>query len=133
MDYFTQDDDAGALVDINTTPLIDVLLVLLIMLIVTIPATGRQVDTVLPDGAATVRPVPEAVRIDVAADGTLRWAGEPLADMAALESRLHPLAAMTAPRPDIHLHAAPQAAYGRVVAVMAAVQRQSGLALSIVE
>jgi|AGTN01.1.fsa_nt_gi Biopolymer transport protein len=133
MDIFDPETADDALVDINTTPLIDVLLVLLIMLIVTIPASTRQLDLALPAESAAAQPPPKAVRLDLAAEGPLRWNGEALADRQALEARLQSMAALGAAAPDIHLRADPQASYGRVVEIMAALQRHKTLKFGIVD
>lgn len=123
--------DDGALVEINTTPLIDVLLVLLIMLIVTIPAPTRQLDLALPAAAAPAPATPKVVRLDLGADDTLRWNGEALADRPALEDRLQALAESGAA--DIRLRADRQASYGRVVEILAALQRHNTLHFGIVD
>lgn len=104
----------------NTTPLIDVLLVLLIMLILTIPAQTHKVGIDLP------RPIPgagaaqEAHRLSIGADGSLRWNGKALAD-AALGARLTALAAN--PNAILQLESAPEARYERFDAVLAEIKR----------
>ena len=116
-----KDDDV--LVDMNTTPLIDVMLVLLIMLIITIPIQTHEVTLDLPNGTppATDSP-PPVVTIDVDFDGTLLWNGELLADRAALEARMQQAAAQSV-QPEIHLRPNKLVAYGHVAAVMASAQR----------
>src|SRR6266850_4916832 len=87
--------DPDVLVDINTTPLIDVMLVLLVMLIITIPIQLHSVNLNLPQGnppPPTKEPV--VVTIDVDFDGTVLWNGEALADRPALEARLTQAAAV---------------------------------------
>jgi biopolymer transport protein ExbD len=104
----------------NTTPLIDVLLVLLIMFILTIPAQTHKVAIDLP----RQRPGPpvqlEAHRLAIAADGTLRWDGTPISD-AALAARLRAIAV----RPDavLQLESAAEARYARFDAVLAEIKR----------
>src|SRR5881409_1951138 len=69
------DDDV--MVDINTTPLIDVMLVLLIMLIITIPIQTHAVKMNMPIGPSSPPPKPpDIVRIDVDFDGTIGWRSE---------------------------------------------------------
>ena len=82
-------DEFDAPPDINTTPLIDVMLVLLIMLIVTIPLKTDAVTLRLAQGQSqpTTPPTPP-VTIDIATDGTVAWNGQALADKADLEARL---------------------------------------------
>jgi hypothetical protein len=72
------------MVDINTTPLIDVMLVLLIMFIITIPIQTHAVkmNMPVPNNAAPPPKPPEIVRIDVDFDGTIGWNGEIVADRA---------------------------------------------------
>jgi len=108
---------------INTTPLIDVMLVLLIMLIITIPIQMHSVNLNMPTGKAPPPPTPpEVVRIDVDFDGTITWNGEKVADRNALEGRLTAIAAQ-ATQPEVHLRPDKLATYGAVAAVMASAQR----------
>ena len=109
--------------EMNTTPLIDVMLVLLVMLIITIPIQLHSVDLNLPTGKAPpAKTEPEIVRIDIDFDGTVLWNGELVADQAALEIRMREKAAL-AVRPEIHLRPNKLVKYERVAAVMAAAQR----------
>lgn len=113
--------------DINTTPLIDVMLVLLVMLIITIPIQLHSVNLELPSAAATPPPVtPQVVKIDVLPGGQLLWNGEPLAAPAALEAKLAEAAALP-DAPEIHLRPDRSAKYDTVAGVLAAAQRH-GLA-----
>ena len=111
------------LVEINTTPLIDVMLVLLIMLIITIPLQTHAVKINMPVGTppALVKP-PEVVQIDVDFDGTVLWNGQSLPGRAALEVRLAQVAAEPE-QAEIHLRPNKLVAYSSVSAVMAAAQR----------
>ena len=91
------------MVDINTTPLIDVMLVLLIMLIITIPIQLHSVNLNMPVGTPPppVTP-PVVVQVDVDFDGTIYWDGQPLLDRAALMDHLKQVA--TQPnQPELHL------------------------------
>ena len=111
------------MMDINTTPLIDVMLVLLVMLIITIPIQLHSVDLNLPTGKSPPATTePEIVRIDVDFDGTVLWNGELVADGAALETRMKEKAAQ-AVQPEVHLRPNKLVRYERVAAVMAAAQR----------
>ena len=117
------DSDPEVMVDINTTPLIDVMLVLLIMLIITIPIQLHSVNLNMPAG----NPPPPAkepvvVTIDIDFDGTVLWNGEALADRAALEQRLVQ-AAVTTVQPEVHLRPNKLVPYKDVAAVMASAQR----------
>jgi biopolymer transport protein ExbD len=111
------------MLDINTTPLIDVMLVLLIMLIVTIPIQLHSVELNLPQGNPPPQVVePEVVRINIEADGRILWNAEPLAGLAALEPKLAAAAAQ-AVQPELHVRPDRAVAYETVAAVMAAIQR----------
>ncbi|NMG67296.1 biopolymer transporter ExbD [Azoarcus indigens] len=115
--------DPEVMVDINTTPLIDVMLVLLIMLIITIPIQLHAVNLNLPVGTPPASDVqPEIVKIDIDADSAVFWQGLRVADMAELEHKLAGLAEMTTP-PDIHLRPNKAARYAVVAAVLADTKR----------
>jgi biopolymer transport protein ExbD len=108
---------------INITPLIDVLLVLLVMLIITIPIQLHAVNMELPAGAPPMQTAqPLVVRLDVGADNQIAWDGQPLADRAMLYARLQAAAAWPVP-PEIHVRAHANAKYDTVAAVLSAAQR----------
>jgi biopolymer transport protein ExbD len=115
--------EAEVMVDINTTPLIDVMLVLLIMLIITIPIQTHAVKLNMP--VATPPPPttpPEVVTIDVDFDGTLIWNGEVLSGRPQLEARLRGAAAQPV-QPELHLRPNKLVKYRSVAMVMASAQR----------
>jgi biopolymer transport protein ExbD len=116
--------DPEVMSEINTTPLIDVMLVLLIMLIITIPIQLHSVDLNLPVGKPPPpsKP-PEIVRVDIDAGGTIRWNGEVVGDTALLESKLGAAAAQEV-TPELHVRPDRKVPYRHVAAVMAAVQRK---------
>jgi biopolymer transport protein ExbD len=117
----TQDPDV--MVDINTTPLIDVMLVLLIMLIITIPIQTHAVKLNMPVGTPPPPPVPpQVVTIEVDFDGTLIWNGRVVPDRQELEARLR-AAAETPEQPEIHLRPNKLVKYESVAMVMASAQR----------
>jgi biopolymer transport protein ExbD len=114
--------DHEVMVDINTTPLIDVMLVLLIMLIITIPV---QTDSVAlnmeaPDTASL--PQPQIVKLDIDVDGTIRWNGVTVPDRAALENDFR-TAARQEPQPEIQINPDKRVKYSFVAMVLAAAQR----------
>ena len=111
------------MMDINTTPLIDVMLVLIIMLIITIPVQLHSVNLNMPAGnpPPPLTP-PVVVTIDIDFDGTVLWNGETLASQQALEARLVQTAAQP-DQPEVHLRPNKLVAYKNVAAVMAAAQR----------
>ncbi len=111
------------MMDINTTPLIDVMLVLLIMLIITIPAQLHSVNMDLPNGAPPTKKVePVVVKVDVDASGVIFWNGEALDGRNALELRLTEAERMQ-PQPELHIRAQGKAKYEAVAAVLASAQR----------
>lgn len=115
--------DPDVLVDINTTPLIDVMLVLLIMLIITIPIQLHSVNLDLPAGHPPPPAAPpEVVQIDIDPAGHVRWNGETIPGHSELESRLVAAAAQEV-QPELHVRPDRRVAYKSVAEVMAAVQR----------
>ena len=107
----------------NITPLIDVLLVLLVMLIITIPIQLHSVNMELPGGLPPpVSSAPVVVRIEVTAQNQLLWNGEPLADRAQLSERLQ-AAAQLREQPEIHVRPDRNAKYDAVALVLSASQR----------
>jgi biopolymer transport protein ExbD len=116
-------DDPDEMVDINTTPLIDVMLVLLIMLIITIPVQLHAVNLNLPFGNPPPPPVPpQVVQIDIDFDGTVSWNGMVVPDEATLEQKLA-AAAAEPDQPEVHIDPNKLANYGSVIQVMAAAER----------
>ena len=105
---------------INTTPLVDVMLVLLIMFIIIIPIASHKVPLDLPGPAPAKAPPPAAHRLDIRAGGALAWDGAPL-PAAALPSRLSALAADPA-RPELHLNAEAEARYEQVDRILASIR-----------
>ena len=124
--------DPEVMVDMNTTPLIDVMLVLLIMLIITIPIQLHSVNLDMPAGKNTPpsKP-PEVVKLNVEANGVVTWNGEAIPDKAALEARLRAAAAQP-DQPEVHLRPDKAVAYKSVAAVMAAAQRLGVTKIGIV-
>jgi biopolymer transport protein ExbD len=112
------------MMDINTTPLIDVMLVLLIMFIITIPIQTHAVKLNMPtpNNAAPPPKPPEIVRIDVDFDGTIGWNGVVVPDRATLEAKLAAAAAQ-ADQPEVHLRPNKLVTYKVVAMIMASAQR----------
>src|SRR5438552_5482237 len=124
--------DAEVMVDINTTPLIDVMLVLLIMLIITIPIQTHAVKLNMPVGnpPPPTKP-PEVVQIDVDFDGTILWNGAAVPDHPTLEGKLQGVA--TNPdQPEVHLRPNKLVKYKYVAEVMASAQRLGVTKIGIV-
>ncbi len=115
--------EQDVMVEMNTTPLIDVMLVLLIMLIITIPIQTHAVKLDLPAGNPPPPPVPpQVVTIDVDFDGTILWDGNPINSEQDLQNHL--IAAAHQPdQPEVHLRPNKLALYKTVAHVMADAQR----------
>jgi biopolymer transport protein ExbD len=117
------DDDADVMVDINTTPLVDVLLVLLVMLIISIPIQLHAVNLEMPSANAPPPPTePQVVQLEVTPAGTFTWNGEALKDRDELDAKLRDAAAQ-AEQPEIHLRPNRAAKYEAVAAALASAQR----------
>ena len=124
--------DPEVMVEINTTPLIDVMLVLLVMLIITIPIQLHSVNLNMPVGTPPPPTEPPVViTVDVDFDGTIYWNGDMVADKALLESKLRDAAAQPV-QPEVHLRPNKLAEYKDVAAVMAAAQRLGVTKLGLV-
>jgi len=118
--------DDQPVADINTTPLIDVMLVLLVMIIITIPVQLHAVNLHLPTGnPPPAGHKPEVVQIDIAPTGAIAWNGTPLPSPADLHDRLAAAAAQPE-TPEMHVRPDKAARYDAFAAVMVAVH-QAGL------
>ncbi|HTQ14272.1 MAG TPA: biopolymer transporter ExbD [Rhizomicrobium sp.] len=113
--------------EINTTPLIDVMLVLLTLLIITVPMQTHAVKLDFGRGAPTARIVDT---IDVQFDGTILWNGAAV-DRAALDADLA-AAAAESPQPELHVSADRLVRYDTVAKVMADAQRLGVASIGIV-
>jgi biopolymer transport protein ExbD len=120
------------MVEMNTTPLIDVMLVLLIMLIITIPVQTHAVKLDMPTNAPQP-PLekPVVVQIDISPTDQILWNGEQIASEQDLDSRLETAAAQT-PQPEVHIRPNKDATYAPVAKVLAASQRLGMTKLGIV-
>ena len=115
--------EAGPLCDINTTSLIDVMLVLLVTLIISLPLMTHAVTLDLPQAAPVASSLrPEVVDLVIDFDGTVVWNGATLASWQQLESHLRSEAQKT-PQPLIHLLPERRVKYDVVTRVLAAAQR----------
>jgi biopolymer transport protein ExbD len=122
MAFGTQDDTDEVMNEINMTPLVDVMLVLLIIFIITVPVMKHSVNVDLP--RATNQPQdakPETIRLSVDAEGHYFWNENRIED-----AQLDPLLAEAAarnPQPELHLRGDKAVRYERVAEAMAAAQR----------
>jgi len=113
------------LCDMNTTPLIDVMLVLLVMLIVTIPIQTHAVKLDLPQNQNPPPPSdlqPEVVNLEIDFDGTVIWNGTPVTSRATLDRFLQETATKV-PQPEVHLRPNRLAQYDAVARTLADAQR----------
>ena len=125
-------DEPEVMMDINTTPLIDVMLVLLIMLIITIPVQLHSINLDMPTG--TPPPAikkPTIVRIDIDARNVVRWNDKTLTDRAELDALLLQ-ASQQQPQPEVHIKPQGKAKYEAVAGVLASAQRNGLTKLGIV-
>lgn len=115
--------EPDVMIEMNATPLIDVMLVLLIMLIITIPIQNHAINLNMPIGSPppAVAP-PEVITIDVDFDGTVLWNGAVVPDRPTLEAKLQSVAAQPN-QPEVHLRPNKLVEYKAVAAVMASAQR----------
>ena len=111
------------MMDINTTPLIDVMLVLIIMLIITIPVQLHSVNLNMPAGNPPPSlKEPVVVTIDVDFDGTILWNGETVPSRQDLQVKLHE-AAIQPDQPEVHVRPNKLVEYKYVAEVLAEAQR----------
>lgn len=115
-----------AMCDINTTPLIDVMLVLVVMLILTLPVMNHAVKLDMPNPNAPPPPPnvvqPEVIDLEIYSDGTIVWDGNTVPDMKTLEGYFQ-TDAVKDPQPEIHMRPDRRAKYDVVAKVLAAAQR----------
>nr|WP_184112164.1 biopolymer transporter ExbD [Sphingomonas abaci] len=118
-------EEDGPMMEMNMTPLIDVLLVLLIMFIITIPIQTHAVKVDLPQNSKTpANPVDsQKNKITIDAAGTVAWNGSPV-DEVTLRQYLDQSAAMN-PEPELHFQPAPDARYEVVDKTLAVVKRSA--------
>lgn len=116
---FNSEGSTPPMSEINTTPLVDVMLVLLVIFILTAPLLTHAVKVDLPQANSDVQPQkPETVALSLDAQGQLHW-NEDAIDESELASRLTTAAAQT-PQPELHLRADRDTRYQKVAEVMAA-------------
>jgi len=114
--------EPDVMLEMNMTPLIDGMLVLIIMLIITIPIQNHAVNLNMPVNSNAPQQKPPVVdTIDVDFDGTMLWNGE-IVTRPALEGKLQAVAAMP-DQDEVHLRPNKLVAYKSVAAVMASAQR----------
>jgi biopolymer transport protein ExbD len=123
MNQAAADDDEAAMSDINTTPLVDVMLVLLIVFMITIPVAIRAVPVELPKvNNEAYETKPENITISVNKDGQVFWNGALMPDNTALLERMKGSAILT-PQPEIHVRADETTRYEHIGRVILDAQR----------
>ncbi len=117
------DDDRGIMSEINTTPLVDIMLVLLIIFLITIPVITKTVPVTVPK-AVNIPTItkPENINISVTKDGDVYWGQSRVPDMRQLIAQIEREAVKT-PQPEIHIRADAQTDYKNVGKVIAAINR----------
>jgi biopolymer transport protein ExbD len=115
--------DPEPMMEMNMTPLIDVMLVLIIMMIITIPKEMHSVNLNMPVGNPPPPTTPpQVITVDVDFDGTILWDNVPIPDRATLEAKLSNVAAQ-ADQPELHVRPNKLVEYKYVAEVMASAQR----------
>ena len=110
------------MMEINTTPLIDVMLVLLVMLIITIPIQLHSVELAMPVGTPPVNLIkPEKVQIDIDDKSTLYWQGLPVTAQE-LDANMQALSAQN-PQPEVHIRPNKNSQYAVFANVLASSKR----------
>ena len=132
MSVGTADGDDDVVSAINTTPLVDVMLVLLIIFLITIPVVTQTVAVKLPHETNVARQTkPENIEIAVSRDGDVFWNTQLVADNQALVERLKKVAVMT-PQPEVHIRGDQDARYESIGRVVFAAQRAAIAKISFV-
>jgi biopolymer transport protein ExbD len=120
------ESDGEEMCDINTTPLIDVMLVLVVMLILTLPVMNHAVKLDMPNPNAPPPPPqqvqPEVIDLEIYSDGTIVWNGNTVPNLKTLEGYFQNEAAKD-PQPEIHLRPDRRSPYNVTAEVLAAAQR----------
>jgi biopolymer transport protein ExbD len=118
----SSDSEPEVMMEINTTPLIDVMLVLLVMLIITIPIQLHAVNLEMPVGTPPNNVIkPEKVQIDIDAQSVVYWQGLPVSS-TELEQKMHE-AASQAVQPEVHIRPNKDAGYAVFANVLSSTKR----------
>lgn len=122
------------MMEINTTPLIDVMLVLLIYLIISLPPATHAVKLDMPrptPSTALDRPDPVVIDLEIDFDGSYYWNGTPVADLATLDGYFRQ-AAREEPQPELHVKPNRRVKYDYVALALASAQRNQLLRIGFV-
>jgi len=122
MAFSIQDQEEDMLSEINMIPLIDVMLVLLIVFMITVPVMKHAVDVALPQASSQVsQDKPDTIKLSVSAEGQFHWNEKAVSD-EELQALLTE-AATAEPQPELHIRGDKDVRYERVAQAMAAAQR----------
>ncbi|MCK9469647.1 MAG: biopolymer transporter ExbD [Porticoccaceae bacterium] len=125
------DDDSEVMSEINMIPLVDVMLVLLIIFIITVPVLTHSVKLDLPRADNTPNEIkPQTITLAVTSDAQFHW-NEDTVTMGELEARLAEIASQE-PQPEVHIRGDRKVEYEYVLKLMAAVQRSGMLKVGFV-
>jgi biopolymer transport protein ExbD len=123
MSVGSQGEEQSVMAAINTTPLVDVMLVLLIIFLITIPVINKTVKVTLPKAVnIPTQTKPENVTIAVDRDGTIYWNDGRIPNKDALLAHIKD-AAVKVPQPEIHIRADKDSKFEAVGRVLYAIQR----------
>ena len=124
-------DEPEVMIDMNTTPLIDVMLVLLVMLIITIPIQLHSVDMDLPIGTPPTNLIkPDKVQIDIDDKSVVYWQGLPVTGME-LETNMNAAGKLPV-QPEIHIRSDKNAQYAVFASVLAASKRKGLTKMAVI-
>ena len=123
-------EKSAPLLEMNMTPMIDVMLVLIIMFITTLPLSQNAVNMAMPSACKSACLTSDTVRVEIDFDGTISWNGEVL-DKSQLDARFSSLADLRK-QPEVQLLAHKLAAYKNVAAVLASAQSRGVKSLGII-
>ena len=127
-----QEGDDALIAEINTTPLVDVMLVLLIIFLITIPVVVQQVPVELPkERNVPTQTKPENIVIAINKDGDVFWNLEYVRDSKALFEKLKTIATLQ-PQPEVHIRADQETRYESVGRVVATLQRAAILKIGFI-
>ncbi len=116
-------EEGGAIADINTTPLVDVMLVLLIIFLITIPIITKTVKLDLPKAVnIPTQTKPENITVSVAPDGKMYWNGQLVENTRELTDLVKPLA-LKVPQPEVHIRGDVNTLYKDIGKVIFGIQR----------
>lgn len=125
-------DEDEVVASINTTPLVDVMLVLLIIFLITVPVITQTAEVSLPKETNLARQTkPDNIEVAVSKDGDVYWNGAPVADNSALVEKLKKVSVMN-PQPEVHVRGDEFSRYESVGRVVFACQRAGILKISFV-